>query len=263
MSRFLLQKKKLLEEVFEKASNETTEKTFSGISKSLERDLLDDFKINLSYKSFETYYKTIVENEKDYNIKPAILDDLSRYLEYDSFRNYCSDWKTIEYTISETISKIVINITNKPILQMPDFLKKNGLGVVEMAFVLLLVTGSVIFSNSKKVDNSSPIGLGFFSNVKVDIEKDYMYWRNERYIATDSSDLGPQLEIVPMNQYNFKYLKKIMRPDTLTVDNALGKVWYDKSNNEVEFFTSFGINPENGKTLKEATAYIIDNYGGQ
>jgi hypothetical protein len=263
MSRFLLQKKKLLEEVFEKASNETTEKTFSGISKFLERALLDDFRINLSYKSFETYYKTIVENEKDYNIKPVILDDLSKYLEYDSFRNYCSDWKTIEYTISETISKIVINITNKPILQMPDFLKKNGLGIVEMAFVLLLVTGGVFFSNGKKADNRNPIGINFFSNRKSEIEKDYMYWNDERYVATDSSDLGPQIEIVPMKEYDFKYFKKIMRPDTLTVDNALGKVWYDKSNNEVEFFTSFGINPENGKTLKDVTEHILNTHAGE
>ncbi|ALR32203.1 hypothetical protein ATE47_17505 [Chryseobacterium sp. IHB B 17019] len=262
MSRFLLQKKKLLEEVFEKASNETTEKTFSGILKSLERDLLDDFRINLSYKSFETYYKTIVENEKDYNIKPAILDDLSRYLEYENFRNYCSDWKTIEYTISETISKIVINITNKPILQMPDFLKKNGLGIIEMAFVLLLVTGGVIFSNGKKTNNALTNPLGIMFGGKPDIEKDYMYWNNDRYKATDSSNLGPQFEVIPMNKSLFKYFKKINREDTLTVENAMGNVWYDKSNNNVEFFTSPGIHPENGKALKDVSETILYNHAG-
>ena len=55
-------------------------------------------------------------------------------------------------------------------------------------------------------------------------------------------------------------LKKITRPDTLTVENALGKVWYAKSNRRVEFFTHHGIHPENGKTLREATAYMIEKY---
>lgn len=60
MSKFLLQKRKLIEDVFEKASSETTESSFSGILKSLERTLLDDFKITLSYKTFETYYNSLI-----------------------------------------------------------------------------------------------------------------------------------------------------------------------------------------------------------
>lgn len=259
MSKFLTQKKKLLEEVFQKASNDTPEKSFNGIINHLERSLKDDYQIALSYKSFETYYKTIVERDEDYNIKTMILDDLSRYLEYDNFKAYCLDWKTIEYTISQTLSKIVINITNKPIFTMPDFLKKNGLGIMEMAFLLLIVTGGVVFSNPK---NSNPLGIISRSN-SPSTEKLFMYWNGERYIATDSSSLGPQIEVIPMDKENFLYLKKITRPDTLTVDNALHKVWYSKSNNEVEFFTSFGKHPESGKTLKEATEYIIEMYGGE
>ena len=261
MSKFLPQKRKLLEEVFQKASNETTETSFSGILKSLERDLLDDFKINLSFRSFETYYKTLVENDGDYNIKAAILDDLSIYLGYENFRNFCMDWKTIEYAVTQTLSKIVINITNKPIFTMPDFVKKNGLGIMEMVFVLLLVTGGVIFSNGEKKGDTS-FNLGFMSNVKPDVDKKYMYWNGERYIATDSSDLGPQIEIVPMNPNTFRYLRRITREDTLTTDNAMGKVWYDKSNNNVEFFTSPGEHPENGKTLKDVSETILNNHAG-
>lgn len=259
MSKFLTQKKKLLEEVFEKASNDTPEKSFNGIINHLERSLKDDYQIALSYKSFETYYKTIVEKDEDYNIKTMILDDLSRYLEYDNFKAYCLDWKTIEYTISQTLSKIVINITNKPIFTMPEFLKKNGLGIMEMAFLLLIVTGGVFFSNGKK-----PPGMSLLSDWNSSAtNKPFMYWDKDRYIATDSSSLGPQVEVIPMDKENFLYLKKITRPDTLTVDNALHKVWYNKSNNEVEFFTSFGKHPESGKTLKEATEYIIETYGGE
>mgnify|MGYP000857686014 CR=1 FL=1 len=66
-------------------------------------------------------------------------------------------------------------------------------------------------------------------------------------------------EIIALNKEK-EMLKKITRPDTLTVENALGKVWYAKSNRRVEFFTHHGIHPENGKTLREATAYMIEKY---
>jgi hypothetical protein len=259
MSKFLPQKRRLLEEVFKKASDNTTEKSFSGILKSLERDLLDDFRINLSYRSFETYYKTIVENDKDYNIKSAILDDLSTYLEYDDFRSFCLDWKTIEYTVSQTLSKIVINITNKPIFNIPDIFKKNGLGILEMTFVLLMVTGGVFFSNNKNTGLrrliSDPGSLA--------IEKPFMYWDGDRYMATDSSSLGPQIDVIPMDKFRFRYFKKITRPDTLNTTNSMGKVWYDKSNNNVEFFTSYGRHPLNDKALKDVSERILNNYAGQ
>jgi hypothetical protein len=257
MSKFLSEKKKLIEDVYEKASSETPETSFSGIILHLEQVLKDEFEA-LSYKSFENYYKALVENGEDYKIKPPILDNLSNYLGYDTFKDYCSEWKTIEHTIHQAISKIVITIINKPILTMPDFVKKNGLGILEMTFVLLLVTGGVVFSNNK---GSKP--LGFMSGWgSPAVDKPFMYWDEDRYMATDSSTLGSQIDIIPMSGYTFKYLKKITRPDTLNTENAMGKVWYDKSDNHVEFFTSFGKHPENGKALKDVTEHILETYAG-
>jgi hypothetical protein len=259
MSKFLSEKKRLLEEVYEKASSATTDTSFSAILKNLEVVLRDEYRITLSYKTIENYYKAIVKEESDYPTKHVVLDDLSKYLGYNNFNEYCSEWKTIEHTIQQAISKIIITIINKPIFTMPDFLKKNGLGIVEMAFVLLLVTGGVVFSNGKK-----PPTISFLSDWNSPAtDKPFMYWDKDRYMATDSSYLGPQIEVVPMDVHPFKYFKKITRPDTLTVDNAAHKVWYDKSDNEVEFFTCFGKHPENGKTLKEATGYIIETYASR
>ncbi|WP_370896714.1 hypothetical protein [Chryseobacterium gossypii] len=261
MSKFLSQKRKLLEEVFQKASNEATEKTFTGILKSLERDLLDDFKITLSYKSFETYYKAIVENDGDYNIKPAILDDLSVYLGYDNFRSFCMDWKTIEYTISQTLSKIVINITNKPIFTMPEFIKQNGLGILEVTFILLLVAGGVVFPKTTGEPGSTdPAMFTFFG--KADIGKRYMYWNGEKYIATDNQNVGPEFKVVAMNAEQFKYFKKITRKDTMTIENSLGRTWYSKYNGDVDFFTADGIDPETGKELRKSSELILTKYAG-
>lgn len=256
MSKFLLEKKRLLEEVYERASSTTTETSFNGILLHLERILEDDFE-PLSYKSFENYYKTIVENDQDYNIKRPILDNLSRYLEYDNFKEYCAGWKTIEHTIQQAISKIMITIINKPIFTMPNFLKQNGPGIVEMAFVLLLVSGGIVFSK----DKNGPFGFSSLWGTPA-IEKPYMYWDEDRYIASDSSYINPQTEVVPMDPNRFIYQKKITRPDTLTVENGDHKVWYDKTNNHVEFFTNYGMHPENGKALKIATGHIIETYAG-
>lgn len=262
MSKFLPQKRKLLEDVFEKASNDTPEKSFSGITKHLERSLKDDYQTTLSHKSFETYYKSIVEKDGDYNIKTIILDDLSKYLEYDSFRSYCMDWKTIEYTINQTVSKVIINITNKPIFTMPDFMKRNGLGILEMAFVLLLVTGGVFFSNGK-AKKSTSFPLGFMSGIESTVDKSYMYWDGEKYIATDSSYISPEFDVVAMNEYQVKFLRRITRKDTMTVENSLGKTWYSKCNGEVEFFTADGTDPDTKKELKKTTSFIIDKYAGK
>ncbi|MDP9958878.1 hypothetical protein [Chryseobacterium lathyri] len=243
MSRFLLQKKKLLEEVLEKASSETTEQSSTGILKSLERSLLDDFKISLSYKSLETYYKVIVENENDYNIKPVILDDLSRYLGYESFKAYCLDWKTIEYAINQTVSKIVINIVNKPFINLTEFISNNKsmsggvLGIIAL--------------------------MGLLFSKGVFTPKECMYWDGDQYQLAHCNDKNPNHHLIPIDTVKLKYLKKSTRPDTINVESSLGKVWYDKSDNDVEFFTSHGVNPENEKTLKEATEHIIYTYGGE
>jgi hypothetical protein len=257
MSKFLSEKKKLLEDVYEQASKEATETSFNGILLHLERVLQDRYE-GLSYKTFENYYKAIVEKGEDYNIKRSTLDNLSKYLGYDDFSKYCSEWRTIEYTIQQAVSKIVITIINKPIFTIPDIIKKNGLGIMEMAFVLLLVTGGVVFSNNK---TSQPLGwMSSWGSPATD--KPYMYWDKDRYMATDSSSLHSRVEVVPMNDFTFINLKKIMRPDTLNAENSMGKVWYDKSNNHVEFFTSFGKHPENEKSLKDVTEHILEAYAG-
>jgi hypothetical protein len=159
--------------------------------------------------------------------------------------------------LSEKFQQIIITVT--PTVFFSDVFKKNGLGIIEMTFVLLMVTGGVVFSNNK-----IPKPLGWMSGWGAPAtDKPYMYWDKDRYMATDSSSIHSRAEVLPMHSYAFINMKKIMRPDTLTVDNAMGKVWYDKSNNHVEFFTSFGKHPENEKTLKQVSEHILEIYAGE
>ena len=241
-------------------SDDATEKSFSGILLHLERILKDEYE-GLSYKSFETYYKTIVEKDEDYNIKRSILDNLSKYVGYDSFKDYCSGWKTIEYVINEAISKIVITIINKPIFTMPEFLtKQSSLGIAGFVIVALFLTGNVYLSNKKNNQESSS-SFGFLSSVP-EKKKECMYWDKSQYRVAYCDDKDPHKDLKPLDTVVLKYFKMITRKDTLTVDKAFGKVWYSKYNGNVEFFTMDGTNPENGKDLRFATEYMIDTYGG-
>lgn len=286
MIKFLPQKKKLLEEVFEKASGETPEKSFSGILKFLERKLQDDFKIQLSYKTFETYYLTIVENNQDYNIKTQVLDDLSKFLEYNNFEEYCAEWKTVEHTITEKPSKIVVHIVNKPLLRMPEFLsKQSNLGIVGLLLVGGFFAGNKLVGSEttietteqnqnvleKETKNITPVGIGDLPEVNkkelpkyesvVDIkQKDCMYWNKDHYERSFCDENNGDNKLIAY-RVEAGNLIKITRPDTLTIENAFGKIWYVKNNNQVEFFNNYGEHPENDKPLKKATKYIIEKYG--
>lgn len=285
MSKFLPQKKKLIEDVYEKASSETTEKSFTGILKFLERSLLDDFRITLSYRTFETYYINLVQNDGDYNIKPLILDDLSIYLGYNNFREYCAEWKTIEYSVKESISKVVINVINKPLLKIPEFLTKHsGFGIIG-----LLLCGSIFFGNRfYKADEISPEKVSekeirtfaetaaqetpdkqtvvYVPQRLVSIPaieekptkltlKQCMYWNGREYIPEHCNDTREGLVAIDMKKVD--HFKKITRPDTIT---STRNIWYSKHQNNIEFFTADGINPENGKDLRPLTVYMLEKY---
>ncbi|AZA87735.1 hypothetical protein EG349_13485 [Chryseobacterium shandongense] len=272
-------KKLLINEVFEQAKRESDKTSKNGLAMYLKVHL-ETFKLFLDEKTFSRYYDSFVTGIKnETNPDPDTLDKLSQYIGYKNFADFSRTFvkreeeanKTTvkisvdhdEESLTEKLSKIIINITNEQHFKIPEFIKKNGLGIMEMALLLVFVTSGVVFPNTKSNSQSTESSFTLPFIGKSHQDKKYMYWNGERYIATDSSSLGPQLEVIPMNEQPFKYLKLITRPDTLTVENALHKVWYSKSNNEVEFFTSFGKHPENGKALKDATEYIIETYGGQ
>jgi hypothetical protein len=86
-----------------------------------------------------------------------------------------------------------------------------------------------------------------------------MYWNGEEYIPVFCDENLNNFHVEQIDEDKLK-LKKITQQDTLTTENALGKVWYDKTNNKIEFFTHYGVNPKNGKTLKEVTQHILEKH---
>ncbi|SIT25880.1 hypothetical protein SAMN05421786_1162 [Chryseobacterium ureilyticum] len=273
-------KKLLIHEVFRKAGEESGKDTKNGLAAYLWVYFKEDLGFEINDKTFSRYYDTYISNKgEEKGIHIDRLNRMSQYVGYKDFLDFSNTFvkkdeeanKTTikitvdedEQSISEKFSKLNINITNEQHFKMPDFIKQNGLGILEITFILCLVTGNVLFSNSKKMNNTPAYSFGFMSGVSPMTEKKYMYWNGERYIGTDSSYINPGIEIVAMNAHKLLHFRKIMRKDTLTDINALGKTWYSKYNSEVEFFTDDGVDPDNGRELRKTSSLIIYKYAGK
>lgn len=250
-------KKLLLKKAYEKAKKELNRANASNdsILNYLVLKLEEKFDSVKDIRTFVRYHKRLIRENSDYEIDEITLDQLSWYVGYDNFEKFCENAiiekdtgetkievkiDQDEDSLSERLSKIIINITNQPIFNVPQ-LAKNGMGIGAM--ILTLAFGLAYQGG----------GLG---------EDKYMYWNGEKYVGTSNAYVGPNSEIVAMDKNIFTHFKKITRPDTLTVDNAVGKAWYSKHNNKVEFFTMDGKNPENGKELKRVSPHMVDFYAG-
>lgn len=270
-------RKLLIQEVFEQGKKECGKTSKSGIALYLKVHLEEAFRLIVDERTLVRYYDAfIAEIRKEINLDYDSLNKMSQYLGYKDFADFSRTFikkdedanKTTvkisvdkdEESLTEKLSNIIINITNEQHFKMPEFIKQNGLGIMEIVLLVCLVTGNVVFSSNKKVNMES---YGFMAKENMDIDKKYMYWNGERYIATDSSYIGPRYGIVAMDEHKFLYFQKNMRKDTLNEVNALGRTWYSKHNNVVEFFTEDGVDPENGRELRKSTPLILYKYAGK
>lgn len=90
--------------------------------------------------------------------------------------------------------------------------------------------------------------------------KNCMYWTGEHYEAISCEQTVDDVAIIAKDTVKLNHLKKIMHPDTLT-RNSLGKVWYVRTYEGLEFYTSDGFHPiYSEKRLKPITTHIIDKY---
>lgn len=257
MTENLLEKKKLLQEVYIKAKNDSSENSITGIFKYLAIILSNEFKYPLSYRTSQGYYETIVIKGVNKTMKPAVLNVLSKYLGYESFAHFKEQGKDLKVAtadgsstigvkvgkhdkfFTDTISNIIIEITNAPVFNVPQ-IAKNGVGVGVL--ILTLVAGMAY--------------KGMFKH------NECMYWDGYQYQTTSCDDRNPRHMLIPIDTVKLKYFKKVTRPDTLTIENALGKVWYSKSDNVVDFFTMDGVNPDNDKGLLIATKHMLRKHAG-
>lgn len=266
-------RKLLINEVFERIKSKSDKDTKNGWATDLSDDIDKKLGFLISIKTLSRYYDSYVAGTKEETgIETLILNKLSEYLDYKNFADFSrtiikkdddANKTTVkisvdkdEESLSEKLSNIIINISNEQNFKMPEFMKKNGMGIMEIAFLICLTTGSIAFSKKPNAQIQGIAGI-------LHSGPYCMYWDKSEYKSVDCEDKNPVYNHrIPFDFERMEYFKRIERKDTLTVENAFGKVWYSKYNGEVDFFTSDGVDPNNGRELRKATEYIIDKYAG-
>ncbi|MBU8884148.1 hypothetical protein KSK37_13735 [Kaistella sp. DKR-2] len=305
--------------VFDRAKTELPNGSTTSLAAFLSARFEEQFGHSKNERTFARYYKNLVVDHTDYAIDEITLDQLSTYIGFRNFEAFArevkgdgsdlirplkvtvSDGENSVSNLSETLSNIVIHITNSPVFTIPEFISqhKNSFGVV--GFLLL---GSFIASQSgyfqkqtvkslvempdtvqreNSLNRHVPVQKETGSNHDVisqipvtvsgtengpdgiktiipERKKECMYWKEDHYEAVFCDEKISGNAVIALDEGQYKQLKKITLPDTLTVENSLGKVWYDKSNNHLDFFTGYGIHPLNGKTLRPITRHIIQQH---
>ena len=144
----------------------------------------------------------------------------------------------------------VTTAASKPKSDSRNFITLIGIIV---AVVIILSLGLYIYNNADKQEtmkmgNSVPGGEGC------------MYWQEDHYTRIPCHQMITDALVIALDTVKLAHFKKITTPDTLTQKDA-GRVWYTKTDGEIEFYTSDGFHPVDIKRrLKPATAYIIDKY---
>lgn len=266
-------RKLLIHEVFEKIKSKSEKDTKNGWATDLSDDIERKLGFIISVKTLSRYHDSFITGIKEETgIEALILNKLSEYLDYKDFTEFSRTFtkkndevnKTTvkisvdkdEESLTEKLSNIIINITNEQNFKMPEFIKKNGMGIMEIVLLICFTTGTIAFSKNPNNQIHGFTGI-------LESQSQCMYWDKSEYKQVDCQDKNPVYNHkISFDDEKMTYFKRIERKDTLTVENAYGKVWYSKCNGIVEFFTNDGVDPNNGRELRKATEYIIDKYAG-
>jgi len=228
--------KKLVIDSFEKAKATLINK--SGIIPSVTRVLetLSDYLYNnktpFSYKSLETLYRTAIKNSTTEIKQPKVVNALCNYMGYKDYVDFYN--KNKEYLID---SELDHSLKEK----VGVIFKKNKIRILIISVILfVLLIGSSI--NQPR----------------------WMVWNNDHYIEVNFDlkkyDIG---ELKVYRKERIKYFKKIKANCEVEFFDKSGdvKIWYGKNRqSDLELFTSIGLHPETGKTLKPITKYMIKKY---
>ncbi|MFD2284947.1 hypothetical protein GJU39_11825 [Pedobacter petrophilus] len=91
--------------------------------------------------------------------------------------------------------------------------------------------------------------------------KQCMYWDGNQYEAVACNENPGNFSVIALDEAKEEKLKRILRPDTLTI-NSVRKVWYNKVwADSLDFYTDSGSVPtDTRKRLMPMTEYILNKY---
>lgn len=148
-----------------------------------------------------------------------------------------------ETPISEPIDDISDTPESQPLIIDPPK-SKMPLKIVLSTFFLAAIIGIIYWSiRAKNTD---------YGNC--------MYWNVDHYEQIACAPTHGDTLVIPLDSAKLLHFKKITQTDTITY-NDIGRIWYLKSNGNIEFFTASGCHPVLiNRRLHPITQYMIDQY---
>ncbi|MCL1691851.1 hypothetical protein CMU59_01500 [Elizabethkingia anophelis] len=278
MSEDIQNKRILVLNVFEKVKSETSNRSKNSIAEYINVHFQQEFGYSRNEKTYVRYYDNLVIKDKDYPIDELSLLHMSKYLSFNNYEDFCERMRPERNDENKYRKIIIITIDGQQITIIinPDpstksfnlsdfFAKQSHMGILGIILIIGTLVGSLgsLQHKSKQLEGSSLINLIMNGTTDNPEATRCMYWNDSTYTATACDDKTLYRNIVPIDSLDLKNFKKITKPDTLTPENALGKIWYSKRWNKVEFFSTTnrkGTNPKNGATLRPVTEKIIEKH---
>lgn len=236
--------KHLIIAAFDKAKDHAQLEGITNPSKSHMATLLSDYilqevKFSITDRRLRDYYNEAIVIQTDKDIKIAqqdVINGLCQYLGYESYQAFLGN--PSHAVVPKDVPTTHLPPKSKPL----TFVKKHR----TLLLSLLVVTVLVIYI------------------VKIN-QLCWMVWNGETYEeAPYKAELVQNGTLKICNADRLEHFRQLK---TITCDteffNADGsvKVWYGKNKNgDLEYFTSHGLHPETGKTLKPITMYMIRKY---
>lgn len=218
--------RKLLLNAFEKVKKEQGLIKKTHVSKFLSDYIFQDSRQQYGEKILRVNFnKAIKNNYEEISLKPFAAESLKNYLGVNNYNNIEIESKTESHK----------NIKN--------LLIKHKKKVVSLSIILVCI---IIFATSK------------FKNEK------WMVWNIDHYEETEFDTKVFQSNLLKIYKEDRIESFKMITPNCSTIyfsKTGNVKLWYGKNKNkELNYFTSYGLHPETGKTLKPITKYMIKKY---
>lgn len=216
---------KLLLLAFEKAKNDIDSDKIFTRAKHLSEQIYNINKAVYGEKSLSEKYKGITNETIDnIHLRKDVLEALSQYLGYDSYRIFLDNQAS--------------NSKDKSFL---TYIKKHKAIVI---ITLLLISSIFIYNYTTR--------------------QRWMIWQEDHYVEVDFDVQKYGVNKIKVyKEERILYFRKVKPKcdDTFFDKDGSVLIWYGKNHNkQYEYFTALGLHPETGKTLKPITNYIVKKH---
>ncbi|MGF1557165.1 hypothetical protein [Paucihalobacter sp.] len=214
----------LLLKAFEKAGEDIHAASTSKRALHLSDVILEYSGMPYGERSLRDKHKE-VQNGQTINLSLFVADALSNYLGFENFSAYVAS--------NESVLKIKKSVN-------PSFFRRYRLPLLLISVLLIILT------------------------IDYTTKTRWMVWEADHYIEVGFDEKLLQTGSLKIyNKDRIEHFKKVEVncESSLSVNGGAMDLWYGKNKNgELELFTTPGLHPETGKTLKALTKYMFDKY---